>query len=83
MRHRRSLSALMVLAFCVVSSCDEDEDNNSGCVSEGCRVCGFVVVDTLANEANCGECGNVCAHGEQCVVGVCTAVDAGTDSAGH
>ncbi len=52
-------------------------DSNSialgSCTGCSGTVCGGACVDTGADEANCGACGNVCAAGATCTSGVCAA----------
>jgi hypothetical protein len=43
----------------------------------GRKCCGGGCVDTNTDPMHCGSCGTACATGQICVLGVCTAVDAG------
>jgi hypothetical protein len=38
-------------------------------------ICDGICTDTNTDSNNCGECGNICSSGEQCVAGVCESVD--------
>ena len=40
--------------------------------------CNAICVDTTADNANCGSCGNECASSEVCVRGACTALMCGS-----
>jgi hypothetical protein len=57
-----------------MASCPADRVCTGGaCVCEFDE-CGGVCVDVLSDEAHCGGCDNVCAAGEFCAAGSCTAV---------
>ncbi len=69
------------LAFCTLSACTqqslvrfetEDAGHEEQCPTGQTR-CSETCLDTRADEANCGACGNACTAGQECVSGSCQA----------
>jgi hypothetical protein len=44
----------------------------ASCAGTGEEVCNALCVNTLTDNANCGDCGNVCDPRATCTSGVCT-----------
>jgi hypothetical protein len=76
----RSLGVLVVAMLSLAPGC-------GSLVGADCRAgltrCNHLCIDLQTDPENCGACGNVCAHGTTCALGVCsTPFDAGPRDAG-
>lgn len=87
---RLALGATLALAAGSLAACGDDvsgvcADTTCGTGTSCCEVSGFgLCVNTNADVANCGSCGNACGAGQACTGGICTAPpDAGPPDGGR